>query len=190
MNKTGLYWIAALVAVIFIGYVCYRRYARKTGEKGGGRKPETMEKEDIRREELPSLKSIIKYFKGQCNSFRMIAVKPRSMESCEKTFDYAENVINFHADGGLKEWWKTFAGDRIKWDLELYKAKAGLILSMLHASGVVSSMEQFITWNEDASKHYIPFDDLETGDVCQVIQPCWIYNDEIFEQGLVAKKIN
>ena len=37
MNKTGLYWIAALVAVIFIGYVCYRRYARKTGEKGADR---------------------------------------------------------------------------------------------------------------------------------------------------------
>ena len=207
MNKTSWCWIAALAAIILAGYACFRYYTQKSGDRKIKREPdrkvehdkvqpqaasmqETMNMEETPKEETPSLSPILKYFKGQCNSFRIVAEKPRSPENCEKIFDYADNVIQYHADNSLKEWWKGFAGDRTQWDLALYQKKAGRMLYMLCASGVVPSTERIITWNEDASKHYMPFDDIETGDVCHVIQPYWIYQHEIFEQGLVSKKMN
>lgn len=198
-NLTSLYWIAALVAIIFIGYICYRCLA----QKGKGK----MEKlsfqhssshemtqsvsvsDKIKKEEIPSFSPIIKFFKGQCNAFKIVAQKPRSLENCEKIFEYADNVIEFHADDKLKMWWNGFASERKQWDLMQYKEKATLMLSVFRKSGVIASTELIITWNENASKHYMPFDDIETGDICNVIQPCWIYQNEIFEQGLVSKKL-
>ncbi len=142
----------------------------------------------VRNADAPDIGPMIKYFKGQCNSFRLVASKPRSIESCEKVFNYADKVFEFHAEDDLKVWWNGFTDDRNHWDLTIYRRKAGELLSLLQDSGVIPSTEKTVRWNDDTSRYYIPFEDIENGDICTVIQPYWMYDDDIFEQGLVSKK--
>lgn len=199
MDFIYLYWVAVLASIGLIGYTYYcfhtkRRDVNVNKDKlinnTSNHDIDLYEStiDTIRNKKGITLTPIIKYFKGQCNSFKIVAEKPRNIENCEKTFKYADDVINFHADGNLKEWWNLFSNARNQWDLALYSEKAKQILSMLYDSGVISSSEHIIEWNENTSKHYIPFDDIEEGDICNVIYPYWKYQDEIFEQGIVSKK--
>ncbi len=192
------YWITAIVALGFIGYSCFcyikKRQTREREQalNRNSRLPEVepAASQQIREEDTPSLTPIISYFKGQCNSFKIVAEKPRNIENCEKVFEYADKVINFHADKTLKKWWNNFTNDRNQWDLALYSKKAKQVLDLLREAGVIRATEQIIKWDDNASKHYMPFDDIKNGDTGIVIHPCWIYQNDIFEQGLVSKKVD
>lgn len=165
----ALFAVGSVCAIMFVGIMI----KRKKNAKGA---------------DAPDIRPMIKYFKGQCNSFRLVAVKPRSMENCEKVFRYADKVFEFHAEDDLKKWWNDFADDRNHWDLTIYRRKAEELLSLLQDYGVTPSTEKTVRWNDDTPKYYIPFEDIGNGDVCNVIQPYWMYDDDIFEQGLVSKK--
>lgn len=177
MEKTFnmIYWIAAGIAICFGASFLYCRYGGKRRQK---------------KDDVPSLIPIIGYFKGQCNSFRIVAEKPDRIQKCEKVFEYADKVFEFHADDVLKNWWKNFSDDRNQWNVTIYSKKAEQLLYLLRSSGVVPSTEKQIVWDADASERYIPYDDVEDGDLCNVIQPCWTYRNELFEQGLVSRNVN
>ena len=190
-----IYWVAGFAAISIMGYVYYRIYKKKKALNFDDVKKTSLEiKYPINNITTcvsdPSFTSIIKYFKGQCNSFRMVANTPRNIDSCEKVFEYADKVIEFHGNDDIKNWWFSFAKDRNQWNIELYSDKAKRMITMIQKTGVTPSTEKILKWNEEASLHYMPFDEIEIDDICNVIQPCWIYQNEIFEQGLVSKKIN
>ena len=89
-----------------------------------------------------------------------------------------------------KSWFSSFTDARKGWDAELYRSKAVKILSLLKQCGIQQSTELKLTWNENAAKHYRQLTKIEVGDVCEVLSPCWIYKNEVFEQGLVRPIIN
>lgn len=190
-----IYWIVGFAAIGIIGYIYYRSYKKKRISRvddiiqSGAEIKHSVNSttEDVA---APSFAPIIKNFKGQCNSFTMVANSPRNIDYCEQVFGYADKILEFHGNDEIKKWWLSFAKDRNHWDLAVYSNKAKKILTIIREAGVTPSTEKILKWNEDASLHYIPFDELETDDTCNVIQPCWIYQNEIFEQGLVSKKVN
>lgn len=175
MEKVGIWICCAAVAVVAAAAVIFSVSKKK-------------ERRAAKKSDAPDIRPMIKYFKGQCNSFRLVAVKPRNIESCESVFMYADNVFEFHAESDLKQWWNGFAADRNHWDLKTYRRKAKELLSLLRDYGVVSSTEKTVRWNDAASRYYMPFEDVEYGELCNVNQPYWMYEDDIFEQGLVSKQ--
>ena len=153
-------------------------------------KKETKTSDEIIEETFPLLNPIIYYFRGQCNSFKNVVETFSDIQRCEDVFRYTEKVIHFHADETLKKWWEMNFNLRVQWDLVFYKIKAKQFIITLNHAGVVSSTEQIIEWDETSSTYYIPFDNIKKGDICNVIQPYWEYENEIFERGLVIKSNN
>lgn len=190
-NTSILIVLFALIVVGIIVFFLYKYFIHSDKKENNNcNKNISNVESDIDEEILPSLVPIIKYFKGQCNSFRMLSDKPVSANYREDVFNYADKVMEYHASDELKKWWKIFINDRNQWDEMFYKEKAKQIVMMIREAGVTPSTEKVIEWNENAELHYVPYDDITDGDICDVIHPCWIYKNEIFEQGLVSKKTN
>lgn len=185
-----IYWLLALIAIGLTCIVFLYMYLKSKRKENNPNNNISDSKYGVEEESSPSLTPIIKYFKGQCNSFRTISDKSVSENYCKNVFNYADKVMEYHATEELKKWWKNFINDRNQWDEMFYKEKAKQIVMMIREAGVTPSTEKVIEWNENAELHYLPYDDITDGDICDVVHPCWIYQNEIFEQGLVSKKNN
>ena len=128
--------------------------------------------------------SIIKHFSGCLNALSDV-MDEEDKDSAEVTFRNVELIFDGHADNELKIWFNSFAGDRKSWTIDIYRNKAKDLKQILVDCGLKASTEKKLTWNSEAAKHYRRLMKVEEGQVCDVVAPCWIFKNQIFEQGLV-----
>lgn len=136
---------------------------------------------------LPELKSKIKYFSGSMNALREITINP-DLSLSKVTFDNLKQVIEVKGTDEIKKWYFNLEKDRNSWDIMLYKNKAKEILNMLIRCGVHSSEQKEFVWENEYLKKYNRLSQVQSGQECIVVAPYWIYNEEIFEKGLVKAK--
>lgn len=132
---------------------------------------------------------MLKYFNGDMGALLSIVNDP-VIEEGSVVFENIGLTIDSHGGELLKSWFSTYTNDRNTWDSILYKDKAAKLLDMLKQCGIQPSTELKVTWDENTAKHYRRLTKIEVGDVCEVLSPCWIYEDKIFEQGLVKPITN
>ncbi len=128
--------------------------------------------------------AIIKFFKGFMNPLLDIS-KESDAENANIVFDNLSQVIDGHGSPLLKDWFFNIEKDRKDWDETVYIEKAGQILKVFRKCGITPSAEIKVKWNEDTGKHYKKVGRIEQGEIADVVAPCWIYNNDLFEQGVV-----
>ena len=138
---------------------------------------------------ISQMMKMLEYFNGDMGALFSVVSDPVP-QIASVIFDNLDAVINSRGSEMLKSWFSSFTDARKGWDAELYRSKAVKILSLLKQCGIQQSTELKLTWNENAAKHYRQLTKIEVGDVCEVLSPCWIYKNEVFEQGLVRPIIN
>lgn len=138
---------------------------------------------------ISQMMKMLEYFNGDMGALFSVVSDPVP-QIASVIFDNLDAVINSRGSEMLKSWFSSFTDARKGWDAELYRSKAVKILSLLKQCGIQQSTELKLTWNENAAKHYRQLTKIEVGDVCEVLSPCWIYKNEVFEQGLVRLIIN
>lgn len=138
---------------------------------------------------ISQLMKMLEYFNGDMGALFSVISDPVP-QIASVVFDNLDAVINSRGSEMLKSWFSSFTDARKGWDVELYRSKAVKILSLLKQCGIQQSTELKLTWNENAAKHYRQLTQIEVGDICEVLSPCWIYKNEVFEQGLVRPIIN
>ena len=119
---------------------------------------------------ISQMMKMLEYFNGDMGALFSVVSDPVP-QIASVIFDNLDAVINSRGS-------------------EMYRSKAVKILSLLKQCGIQQSTELKLTWNENAAKHYRQLTKIEVGDVCEVLSPCWIYKNEVFEQGLVRPIIN
>lgn len=134
------------------------------------------------------IKSIIKFFSGFMNSLLDIS-KGVDADDANITFENLKQVVEGHGSPRLKEWFWGIDKDRIAWDTGVYKDKALQVLQALKKCGIKPSVERRTEWNAETERHYKKIGRIEQGQIVEVVAPCWIYEHEVFEKGLV-KSIN
>lgn len=138
---------------------------------------------------ISQMMKMLEYFNGDMGALFSVVSDPVP-QIASVVFDNLDAVINSRGSEMLKLWFSSFTDARKLWDAELYRSKAVEILSLLKQCGIQQSTELKLTWNENAAKHYRQLTKIEVGDICEVLSPCWIYKNEVFEQGLVRPIIN
>lgn len=134
------------------------------------------------------IRPIIKFLGGFMNSFLSV-IQEYDAETAKMTFKNFKQVINGHGSEKLKKWYFKLENDRNVLDEAFYKSKAAEILNILKGCGVNRSFEIKGEWNSIAEQHYRKIGSIEYGQHFEVLEPCWIYENEVLEKGL-AKKIN
>lgn len=133
--------------------------------------------------------SIIHFFKGFMNSLLDIS-KGLDSENANIAFDNMSQVIAGHGSPLLRDWFFNIEKDRKVWDETVYIEKAGQILKVFRKCGITPSAEIKVKWNEEAERHYKKIGRIEQGEIVEVVAPCWIYNNKLFEQGIVKSNNN
>lgn len=181
-NSTITFWlILGGLLVIGIGGFCVYQYVLKNKEN-----KEHKEK-DMTDVNLSELKYMIEYFKGCMNALRDITINP-DLSLSKVTFDNIKQIIEIQGTDEIKKWYFNLEKDRNSWDVILYKNKAIEILNILIRCGVHSHEDKEFIWNNEYSKKYNRLSQIQLGQKCMVVAPYWIYNDDIFEKGLVKVK--
>jgi len=128
---------------------------------------------------------MIRYFRGSMNALFGIHVEG-SLVDGNFVFTNLEQIINDYGSDVLKKWFSSFVKDRNEWTSDLYKSKSSQMLDLLKQCGVTKSTEIKVRWNESTQKHYKKLESsIQDGQVCEVVAPCWIFGNEVFEKGLV-----
>ena len=135
------------------------------------------------------LTSIIHFFKGFMNSLLDIS-RGLDYDDANITFENLSQVIAGHGSSMLKKWFFDFEKDRKDWNEAIYMDKARQILKLFRICGITPGTETKTRWNEDAEKHYKRIGRIEQGEIVEVVAPCWIYKNTLFEQGIVKSNIN
>lgn len=190
-NNSIPFMCYVLGGIVLIGgaYFVYKTTTKENKKKNPPEKSTTNESSEITDKKtdekiVQDILSIIKYFNGCLNSLNDI-VNSDADGTERVTFENLHQIINAHGSNELKKWFISFASDRNQWDIELYKDKASKMLEIFRKCGINRSCEVKVKWNEQTSKHYKKISKIDDGQICEVLAPCWIYQNEIFEQGLV-----
>lgn len=178
-NSTITLWqIVGGFLVIGIGGFCVYQYFFKN------KVPKKRDTTDVI---LSELKSKIKYFSGSMNALRDITINP-DLSLSIVTFDNIKQIIEIQGTDEIKKWYFNLEKDRNSWDIMLYKSKAKEILNILIRCGVHSPEQKDFIWENEYSKKYNKLTQIQSGQKCMIVAPYWIYNEEIFEKGLVKVK--
>lgn len=136
-----------------------------------------------------SLKPFVKSFAGEMGALWQIAHGSLEREMAESVFTNLNDVVENNGDTTLQNQWKIFIGDRNAWDESIYSSKAAQLLSLFKTCGVRMSLEKTIRWNSESARHYqLLGAKVADGTLCRVMIPCAIYQNEIFEKGIVQPK--
>ena len=128
---------------------------------------------------------MIKFFRGSMNALFGIHVDG-SLVDGNFVFTNLEQIINDYGSDVLKKWFSSFVKDRNEWTSDLYKSKSSQMLDLLKQCGVTKSTEIKVRWSDSTQKHYKKLESsIQDGQVCEVVAPCWIFGNEVFEKGLV-----
>ncbi len=130
----------------------------------------------------------LKHFSGTMNSLYDIINGSSELYIAKINFDNLEQIIAARHNEELIKWFSVFTKDRNSWDIVLYKDKATEIMNILMECGIHSHNEKEISWSNESVKKYYKPTSVQLGQICIVEAPYWIYNEEIFEKGLVKAK--
>jgi len=147
--------------------------------------PATQENASVEKPYSPEsdLASEIKHFSGFMNS--LCSIPQKSLSLSNATFTNLGQTIKAHGTTELKQWYSSFVTGRENWDHSKYSEKAKQMFTILKSCGVVCSSEKEIIWDDFSSDNYQVFEEITNGQRCEVVFPCWYYDDKIFEKGLV-----
>lgn len=135
------------------------------------------------------IKKMIKHLGGCMNTLTDL-VEEGDVDEGNILFTNFEQIIIAHGSDELKKWFSTFTKDRKQWGCDLYKSKSSEMLELLKRCGVRKSTELKIRWDKFAQRHYRKLDSsIQDGQVCVVVAHCWIYENDVFEKGLVKSNI-
>lgn len=134
------------------------------------------------------LKPYLKYFSGRMNPLRRIQNDEYDSAYASMVFDGISKTIRLNCPELFRDWFSVFEKDRIEWDEALYKKKAKELLDILKNCGVQSSDESISQWSDDVFDRYQVVSEIKDGQACEMIDPYWIYEGEVFERGLVRSK--
>lgn len=136
---------------------------------------------------VEQLSPILKHFSGSMNALQDI-ITDADIVFANVTFENVCQIIDAHGNERVKQWFSVLSNDRNRWDKGLYKDRATEMLKLLKSCGISQSKERELQWNEEAAKRYRRLSKIETGQQCKVVAPYWIYENDIFEKGLVEPK--
>ena len=175
--STIVYYIIGSIVFLGIGYAVYRRVYVPYGR----RNTEMMYTALILRELKPS----ISYFKGYMNSLWQIS-QHYEPSFARLTFDGLQKVINLHCTSYVQEWYADLTRQRNNWGAKAYKLHADVLIDIFKDCGVHHQQEELHHWRVDCIDRYQIQCKLEDGSPCRVIAPYWMYEDKIYERGLVG----
>ena len=135
---------------------------------------------------IVQIKPIIKFFGGFMNSLLGV-IRDYDAENANVTFKNFKQVINAHGSEKLKKWYYELENDRNTLDEAFYKSKATELLNILKKCGVNRSFEIKGEWNTIAEQHFRKIGPMEYGQLYEVLEPCWIFENEVLEKGLVRR---
>lgn len=177
-----LWYAVGGIAIAGIVYIIYR-YC-KPGDIKGTKSEKLINVDNFLVEQLsPKLK----HFSGSMNALQDI-ITDTDIVFANVTFENISQIIDAHGSERVKEWFSVLSNDRNKWDKDLYKDRATEMLKLLRSCGISQSKERELQWNEEAAKRYRKLSKIEIGQQCKVVAPYWIYENNIFEKGLVEPK--
>lgn len=142
---------------------------------------------------MNAFKPIIKSFRGQIGAVWKLARECDSLEIATAMFDNLDAVVTSNSaadDNGTITQWNDFTADRTAWSCDDYSRKAAELLTLFKECGVKLSLEKSVRWNPETERHYLILGAATEGQVCDVVIPCAILDDKIFEQGIVTPRIN
>lgn len=144
-------------------------------------------KKSIDEKLVECLKPSIKYFSGSMNALMAVAKDP-DFTFADNTFTNISQIVSIKCDEKVKEWYSVLEKDRIAWNLSQYSKKAQEVLIILKKCGVQSYKESVINWGNSYSAKYNKLKAVSDGQECEVVDPYWLYNGQVFEKGLVRPK--
>jgi hypothetical protein len=181
--------VAALAACAFMLYKLYNKKIKQhKNYNGKGHNPiNIVVKTDfnIDASVIENIKPIIKRFRGSMNALYEIANSKNDDGSENIVFENIYQTIESHGNDDLKRWFSLFQEGRDTWDSTKYKQKATYLLGLLSECGVKGINESQVEWDDVVAKHYRRFTNISSGQTCEVLAPYWIYDDDVFEQGVV-----
>lgn len=175
--STTVYYIIGSIVFLGIGYAAYRRaYIPWKGRR--------TKVEDIARV-LRELKPSVSYFKGYMNSLWQIS-QHYEPSFARLTFDGLQKVINLRCTPYVQEWYTDLTRQRNNWGAKGYKLHADVLINIFKDCGVHQQQEELCHWRADYIDRYQIQCKLEEDSPCRVIAPYWMYEDKIYERGLVG----
>ena len=143
---------------------------------------------EVSEEIMIEIKPVIKFLGGFMNSLLGVT-QEYDAETANVTFKNLKQVINGHGSEKLKKWYDGLENDRNALDEAFYKSKATELLNILKKCGVNRSFEIKGEWNTIAEQHFRKIGPIEYGQLYEVLEPCWIFENEVLEKG-IARRIN
>lgn len=176
-------WILGITTIVTIAYIVYKHITEPPPPPNKEGKNTSLFSGIL----IESMISKIKLFSGSMNALYDI-IQDFDAESANFTFNNISKIIEYHTNENVKKWYYSFSKDRKQWDERLYKDKAKEILNLFETCGIHKSKESIIKWNEEYTKFYRRLSQIEDGQNCIVKAPYWIYQNDVYEKGLVDLK--
>lgn len=135
---------------------------------------------------MPHLKPIIKQFGGCMNPLCHI-VEHHDTSDTVILFDNIFKIIDAHGDTALQEWRNKFFVNFESWvEPDIY-AKSEILVNLFKQCGITCVKESSVKWSEELIDRYNKLSALEDGQPCKVVAPYWLYENDVFEKGIIMK---
>ncbi|MBR5409937.1 MAG: hypothetical protein IK104_04630 [Clostridia bacterium] len=163
-----------LAAAVAVGVVFLVRWLRRRSVKGFAQ----------------GIADNIESFYGMFESLETVAEgktdkQKETIALWDKTIHASENN-----ESGYKELYDKRFGDYVRWDKDedwRYRDVAKTLVRAAAQAGVKRSADVFVEGNEQTAERYVlPGDGVIYYDKkYQVLAPCWIFNDEVVDKGVI-----
>lgn len=177
---TGIKW---LLSVAVIGGGTYLTYKYLNGNKQAEKHPTPVKSQDSS-SHVVELSSIAKYFRGSMNPLLSV-ITEYDKDSAVVLFENVYQIVDGHSDDTLRLWKDSFFASRESWTESAHKEKAKIIISLLKQCGITCVQESTVIWNEALKDKYNKLMPLEDGQTCKVMAPYWVFDNSIFEKGII-----